>query len=124
MGKKHVLHPCTKNDVTAALPKTTHVPMRLHDVTPRWGYMILTMFPRRRGLSRLRPFGTPPVRVGASSGRFSSPFDCTPALLEDGTKQSYRFIAIDRAAKREASACSGFPAWNRQKAGVCFLTFL
>jgi hypothetical protein len=45
-GKKHALRPYTKNDVIAALPKTTHVPMRLHDVTPRWGYMILTMFPR------------------------------------------------------------------------------
>jgi hypothetical protein len=41
MGKKHALLPCAKNDVIAGLPKTTHVPMRLHDITPRWGYMIL-----------------------------------------------------------------------------------
>jgi hypothetical protein len=32
--------------VIAGLPETMHVPMWLHDVTPRWGYMILTIFPR------------------------------------------------------------------------------
>jgi hypothetical protein len=52
--------------------------MRLHDVTPRWGYMILTMFPRLTpGGSKSRPFWTPPVRVGASSGWFFSTFNCT-----------------------------------------------
>jgi hypothetical protein len=46
MGKNMLL-PCTKNDVMAALPETTHVPMRLHDVTPRWGLHDLeAMFPR------------------------------------------------------------------------------
>jgi hypothetical protein len=30
-----------KTIVIAALSETTHVPMRLHDVTPRWGYLIL-----------------------------------------------------------------------------------
>ncbi|MDR2625500.1 MAG: hypothetical protein LBC37_04130, partial [Zoogloeaceae bacterium] len=40
-GKKHSLLSCTKNDEIAALPETTHVPMRPHDVTPRWGYLIL-----------------------------------------------------------------------------------
>jgi hypothetical protein len=32
--------PCAKDDVIEDLSETTHVPMQ-HDVTPRWGYMIL-----------------------------------------------------------------------------------
>jgi hypothetical protein len=40
MGKNIRCARVRKTIAIAALPETTHVPMRLHDVTPRWGYLI------------------------------------------------------------------------------------
>ncbi|MDR2625353.1 MAG: hypothetical protein LBC37_03395 [Zoogloeaceae bacterium] len=41
MGKNIRCSRVRKTIAIAELPETTHVLMRLHDVTPRWGYLIL-----------------------------------------------------------------------------------